>query len=434
MSSSADALVLVTGASGFIGKVVVAALADGGWRVRALTREPARWPLAPRAAVEVVRGDLRDADSLQRAVRGATAVVHLAAATADEPDSADVNVAGAERLAAACRAAGCTRLVAVGTQSAKIARQGRYARTKAAADAVLRGSGLRVTTLLPSVVYGEELRGVFGTVARFVGRLPVVPILGDGRWRSAPVYVGDVAQAIAACLATDATIGRSYDVAGPDLVSFDELVERIAAGLGVRARKLHVPLGLSLLAARAAGAVLAHPPITVSNVLGSNQDAPIDLAPARRDFGFEPLALAAGLARVFGQATPLAAECRLFTRYLLGAEPRVGLVERYAAAHRHLLPDAGEPPCRELGFVRRHPRSLPFLDAALGLGRTQSLLRRKIYLMAAILETSPDHAGFFLEPPATPARALATLAWCGLATAARLAIGLPLLLLARRPR
>jgi hypothetical protein len=127
----------------------------------------------------------------------------------------------------------------------------------------------------------------------------------------------------------------------------------------------------------------------------------------------------------------LAEEYRLFARYLLRVEPPSELIERYVAAHQRML---GEPDGPELRFVHRHPRALPFLDAALGLGRTRSLLRKKIFLTAAILETSPLYAEFFLDPSSTPARTLAALAWCGLTSVARLSIGIPLLMLARKRR
>jgi NADH dehydrogenase len=308
MDSFSDPIVLVTGASGFIGKPVVDALVEAGFGVRALTRNPARWPRPPCEAVRVTAGDVRDVGSLAAAASGASAVVHLAAALSDEPESYDVNVAGAEHLVAACRETNCTRIVNVSTQSAKLARQGLYGRTKAAADAVFRASGLRVTTLRPSLVYGDEPSGVFGTLSRFVRRLPVLPVLGDGRWISAPVHVRDVASAAVACLGRDGTIGKSYDIGGPELLSFDELIDAVAAAHGVRVRKLHVPFGVSLLAARVAAALLPRAPITVSNVLGSNQDTAIDIAPARRDFGFEPMDLARGLALALGPRVAPACE------------------------------------------------------------------------------------------------------------------------------
>ena len=286
-------VVLVTGAGGFVGKDAIARLARRGWHVKAMVRRPT----ASLPAAELVQADMRDAASLRMAVKSADAVVHLAAAKSDEPESVDVNVEGARRLVAACEAEGCTRFINISTMAVKIPRQGTYARTKAEADAVFEGSRLEVTTLLPSVVYGEERDGVFGTVLKFIQKLPVVPVLGDGRWISAPLYIGDLSDTIGACLETDITKGKRYDLGGPDLISFNEFIDRISTALGLRRPKLHIPFSVALAMAEIATRILPHCPITVSNVLGSNQTVPIDIEPARRDFGFAPMDFNTGLAK-----------------------------------------------------------------------------------------------------------------------------------------
>jgi nucleoside-diphosphate-sugar epimerase len=300
MNVRPDRYVLVTGAGGFIGKPVVERLLQRGWPVKAMVRAPGASPFAPHAQLRVVSADVRDAAALTAAMKDVAVVVHLAAAMADEKWSEEVNVGGAEKLVSACKAAGCTRVINISSQAAKIPRKGTYARTKSEADRMFTNSGLDVTTLMPSVVYGEERKGVFGAVAKFVQKLPIVPVLGDGQWICAPVYIEDVAEAICRCIERDATIGKSYDLGGPNEITFDQLIDGISAKLGLKRRKFHIPFGVALLAARILASLLPRPPITVSNILGSNQNTPMDIGPAQRDLGFDPIDFETGMKKIFG--------------------------------------------------------------------------------------------------------------------------------------
>ncbi len=411
----------VLGAAGFIGRFVVAELLREGWRVRAFIRQPEENPFCDEPGVEVLRGDVRDPAAVVRALAGATAAVNLAGAKSDEPESEAVNVGGARHLVAAARAQGGVRILHFSTQAVKIARPGLYARTKLAADRVFETSGLPVTILRPSIVYGPGRSGVFSTMQRAIERLPLVPVLGDGQWVSAPVHVADVARAVTACLATPATIGRCYDLAGPDSLTLDALLDRIA---GRRVRKLHLPFELALLLARIAVRVLPRAPLSVSNVLGSNQPIPIDLAPARRDFGFHPMSLDEGLRPTITIDTLLDAEARSFAHYLLRVEADPGLRQRYAAAVRTRFANAIDG---DLTFVRRHRWALPFVDAATAVVRPRSQVRQRLLLMAALLETSPQHAEFFLAPPPPRLALLLGLGARAFSSAAKLLAGALLL-------
>lgn len=439
--------ILVTGAGGFIGRDVVLRMVARGSHVRAMLRPGAASPFPAHERLQIVRADMRDGDTLVPAVRDCAAVVHLAAAKADEKESEDINVGGARRLVRACELAHCRRLINVSTQSTKIARKGVYARTKRAADEVFHGSGLEVTSLLPSVVYGEAKDGVFGTILQFLQKAPIVLVLGDGKWISAPVYLGDVCAAVIACLETPRTIGKAYDIGGPDPVSFDDLIDRIGAATGRCPPKLHVPFTIALWIARVV-ARLPRAPITVSNVLGSNQDTRIDIGPARREFGFDPLGLDAGLnivldANSHGQTAienrpaatesdvQLARDCRVISFYLIGREATNDLIERYCAAMRLRVP-ASDLNDAEWRWARRYPRVLPYLDAAAALVRPRSSLRQRIYIMTAILETSPAHAEQFLPRTRTTTGLIAGLIWNATRAAVNAAIGLPLLEWARR--
>jgi nucleoside-diphosphate-sugar epimerase len=444
--------ILVTGAAGFIGKPTVRQLLDRGWNVKAMVRKVGPIPFSPHARLRVVYADIRESNSLIAALKDVEVVVHLAAAKSDEKWSEDVNVAGAMRLVDACKANGCARIINISSVAAKVARKGIYGTTKHKADEVFDKSGLRVTTLFPHVVYGEEKSGIFWTVLGFVERLPVVPVLGDGKWVCAPIYVGDVAEAICRCIERDTTTGRNYDLAGPNVITFDDFLNKVSGRLGRRRRIVRIPFGVSLLAARSLAALLTKPPITVSNVLTSNQNVDIDIGPARRDFGFNPLDFDIGLKKVLtedghpetfrastlGTASPrgngeLAAECMVFARYLIGQGPPQELVERYIVANRILLgEEESGPEEHELRFVRLNPSALPFIDAAAGLLKPESLLRKKLLVMTAILEATPIYTGSFLRKPGRPLALIGKLLWQGVLSAAKITLGIPVFWVAQK--
>jgi NADH dehydrogenase len=422
--------VLVTGAGGFIGRSVVAHFLDRGWRVRAMVHGSNPFGTAP--SLEVVRADMRDAAAVARAVSSVDAVVHLAAAKADEPHSEATNVGGAQNLIDACRTTGCRRIINLSTQSTKIARKGIYGRTKLAADDLFHASGLDVTTLLQSIVYDHSREGILGVLWTLVERLPVVPIFAAGDWVSAPVHVQDVSAAIVACLDTESTIGRRYDLAGPDQLPFDALIRVASQRAGRHPRVMHVPFGLSLLIARLLRLALRKPPMTLSNVLGSNQDTAIDISPARADFGFAPRRFSVdSLIPEHGDITEasssgvLADEARLMARYILGVDLAPELVARYEQACAKLFSDDSDA---ALLFVRQHRWALPWLDAASGLCRPASALRRRVLVMVAILETTPKHASFFLAEPRRHLHLWARMMLQSVRSLGVAVIGMPLLL------
>jgi NADH dehydrogenase len=232
------------------------------------------------------------------ALEGCDAVVHLAVAKADEPFSYDVNVVGAKNIIAACFHCGVSRVVNMSTQSAKIPRKGLYGATKAMADQAFEASGLAVTTLRASVVYGPDLLGVFGQLVEAVRKLPVVPVIGNGKWRSRPVHVRDLCTAVEAVLECHAAVGQTYDLGGPDDVTFDQLIDAVSDLVGRSRPKLHVPYWLVLPMVRVLARMVARPPVTVSNVLGSNQNVEFDPLPLARDVGFAPMPLHDGLYEV----------------------------------------------------------------------------------------------------------------------------------------
>lgn len=294
-------LVAATGATGFVGRNLVPALLEAGHRVRALVRRPERGAALARAGAEVLRADLLEPSTLEAAVRGTDAVVHLAAvADSSDPELNErVNVCGTRNLADACMRAGTARVVNFSSTCAIRPMQYVYARTKLRAERELVRPGLDVTHLRPTMIYGRG-SAEFDLFAAIVERAPLVPIPGDGRHLLRPVYLLDAIDLVLRVLGRPETAGRTYDVAGPEPLTVDDLVRALGRAQGRRARPLHVPAGLALLGARLLGRVQRHAFINVDQVMSFLQDTVVDIGPARRDLGWEPRPLDAGLRELFG--------------------------------------------------------------------------------------------------------------------------------------
>jgi nucleoside-diphosphate-sugar epimerase len=291
--------ILVTGAAGFVGTCLVNVLLREGYDVHAFVHQKQALGFSQSDKLRVFYGDVRDVGSILQALDEVDAVVHLAAAKSDERWSYQVNVGGTQNLVAACKSRSVRRVIELTTQASP---EGVYGRTKRQATQVLRTCDLDVTILAANLIYGDDQDGAFGRVIHYVKLLPVVPITGPGKTRLWPIHVDDVCRAMVACLRLDRTIGETYVLAGRNGVTLDEFVDLASERLGVRRLKLHIPLSLSLLAARIMVAVFPRPPISVSNVLGVNQETEVehDIEAMVDELGVEPILLDEGLTAALG--------------------------------------------------------------------------------------------------------------------------------------
>jgi nucleoside-diphosphate-sugar epimerase len=293
---------LITGASGFLGARLAQILAARGEAVRGLVRPTSDCAPLAGLAVELVVGDLTGAASLRPAVAGVDVVVHCAATTSEtSPDlaaSRRTNVVGTQHLLAAAAEQGVRRVIFISSQSATPENTGAYGMTKLEAERCVAASGLAFTTLRPSTIYGPGARGLFAKIARFVERLPVIPIIGSGRQRFRPIHVDDVAAAIIACAESARTIGRTYDLGGLDGISFADFIDGIGELLGRRPLTLRIPIPVCIALARALARVTSNPPLTIDNIVGIRQMRECDITAAQRDFGFSPRSFRAAIAEM----------------------------------------------------------------------------------------------------------------------------------------
>jgi NADH dehydrogenase len=256
--------VLVTGATGYVGRRLVPRLVAAGRPVRALVRDPSRARLPD--GVEVVGGDVTRPDSLAAAVRDAAAVVHLAAVTADRKPPRGgyeaVNAAGVGALARAAAAAGVERFVQMGGVDTGGSRAGPYLAGRRRGEQAVRDSGVPWALLQPSIMFGGEDAAFVKAMADLVRRAPVVPVPGDGRLLLQLVWVEDVVAALQRLLEPEVELGRAYPIGGPDRLPYDRVLDAIGEAAGRRrVRKVHVPLALVRAQAQLLQ-ILPRPPVT----------------------------------------------------------------------------------------------------------------------------------------------------------------------------
>lgn len=252
--------VAVTGATGFLGRAVLRALAQREVPARCLVRGGS----PPPDGVEVIAGDLSDRAALDALVRDTDAVIHLAAlmGSSDARALDAVNVDGTRALLEAAQAASVGRFVHISSVAAGRPEHGAYSRSKARGEEVVRGASIPWVIVRPPVLIGPGCQ--VERALKGLSRLPVVPVITGGAVLR-PVQVDDAAQAcLEAALSPDAS--GVWTLAGDEELSFRALSRRTLVGLGSRARTVPLPGRLALVIAAVAERVLPAPPLTVEGV------------------------------------------------------------------------------------------------------------------------------------------------------------------------
>jgi len=239
-------VILVTGGTGFVGPHVVHALRDRGLDVRCLVRDRKKGAKVAALGAELVEGDVTDAASLRIAAQACDAVVHLVGIR-QGPEEAfrRIMVEGTNHLLAAAREVGAKRFVhmsALGT-SEETKDLVPYYRAKWEQELAVAGSGIEYVIFRPSFIFGRD-GGILPTFRRLAKLSPVTPIIGSGRQRIQPIWLDDVGSYFAHGVDEPAAANRTFEVGGPDVVTWNEFWERLKRALGIRRPSVHVPISL----------------------------------------------------------------------------------------------------------------------------------------------------------------------------------------------
>jgi NADH dehydrogenase len=257
-------LILLTGATGLVGSELLPRLIAAGRELRCLVRDPRG--LGPnRVRVQITLGDLADPVALRQAVRGVDCVVHMAASIRDQPSGTieELNGVATSRLLHAAEGAGVRRFVFFGALGATPSSPTRFLRAKALAQRAVVESDLDAHVLAPSIVYAPG--DPFITLLGRMGLLPWMPVVGDALAAYQPIWASDVASCVLAAIDGDAAQaghGSLHELAGPDTLTYEEMVRLVLEAQGRRRPIIHVPpklvrRGLNVLGGLARESVFA---------------------------------------------------------------------------------------------------------------------------------------------------------------------------------
>jgi NADH dehydrogenase len=237
MSEFSPGLVTVFGGSGFVGTQAVRARARCGWRVRVAVRKPHLAQdlriLGDVGQIQPVRCDITRPADVAAALKGADAAVNLVGLLYEAPgrgfDAAHIQ--GTRNIAEACMAAGVARFVHVSAIGADVNSEADYGRSKGEAEAAARAVKPDTVILRPSIVFGTG-DGFLNRFAAMAGTAPALPLIGGGRTKFQPVWVGDVAEAIARSVSRLDAAGRTFELGGPEVWSFKDILKYILRETG----------------------------------------------------------------------------------------------------------------------------------------------------------------------------------------------------------
>jgi len=291
-------MILVTGGTGFVGSNLIRSMRKDGIAVRALVRSAARAAWLRDLGVEVVAGDISDPASLETAAAGMERVVHLVGIIQEASGSTfrSVHIEGTGHVLEAAKRAGVKQFFfqsALGTrENAKSA----YHRSKWEAEQLVKAGGLPYTILRPSLIYGAGDQFTV-RMSEMIRLSPVLPVIGSGRSKVQPIFIDDVAGCIVKAVTSDSFLGRTFEIGGPEQLTYEEVTKAIAGAMGIRRPTVHMPMLFMRTIAKAAETVMAKPPVTTDQLVMLQEDNVCGMRDIREAFGIEPVPFREGLRR-----------------------------------------------------------------------------------------------------------------------------------------
>ena len=286
-------MLLITGATGFVGRRLLKKIIDEKIKVRCLIRNKKK--IDGDNELEIIQGDLSDRDTLYDATLGVDTVVHLAAVikSSDPGEFMNVNVQGTKNLIEACVKNRVKRIIYVSSLDVTLNKTNIYGKTKAIGEDIIKNSNIDYIILRPSLIYGKGSKDIT-LLTELINRYPLIPVVGSGEGKLQPVYVDDVCDTIVKLIESDKK-NKIYHIAGEQKISLNDLIDKIAGLSSRRVIKIHVPLWLLWLPLKLYSLIARNSTINYESLNLLTNDKTCEIDDIKNDFHFKPLSLDDGL-------------------------------------------------------------------------------------------------------------------------------------------
>ncbi len=276
----------MTGATGFTGCYTIPRLIAAGHSLKCLCRSESNISRLGDYKLDWVHGDLADKHQLAEAMDGCEGLINIAS----------LGFGHAANIINAAQSAAIQRAIFISTTAIFTSLNSTSKSTRMEAEELIRSSGLNFTILRPTMIYGSQLDRNISRLIRMIRKWPLIPIPGNGTFLQQPVYVDDVAAAVLNVLDYDFTLGKSYNIAGLEPVTYNQMIDIIAGQIEKRVHKIHFPADLTVNLFSFFEKIGLRLPIKGEQVLRLNEHKNFDIQDAQRDFQYQARSFEDGIA------------------------------------------------------------------------------------------------------------------------------------------
>ncbi|MFA5073069.1 MAG: complex I NDUFA9 subunit family protein [Nitrospirota bacterium] len=289
-------MLLITGATGFVGRNLVRELQTQNQAMRLLVRDPANVKLPATHAIEIIPGNILNTASLDRALNGVDRVVHLVGIIQEASGATfrSIHVEGTRNLLDAAKKAGVSHFFFMSALGTRPSASSRYHKTKWEAEELVRESGIPFTILRPSIIYGPG--DGFTTRLLEVMRIsPVLQVIGSGKTKVQPVFINDVITCISKTLTGDSFFNEVYEIGGPEQLTYEEVTRSLADIIGLQKPVLHMPFFFLKPMVKILEVLFPNPPLTSDQIIMLQENNICSMQDIEEVFGVEPVRFAEGI-------------------------------------------------------------------------------------------------------------------------------------------